>query len=93
MSAVILRIVLFLLPLILYLVWRRQARRRAEAAAEGDQATLDSLQNQFLWIVAGFALVFGAVAVTLALTDGAEPGKEYVPPRMEDGKVVPGEFR
>jgi len=93
MTAAVLRIILFLLPLVLYLMWRRHAQHRAEAQAEGDQETLDQLQTQFMWVVIGLVALFGAIAVSLAFTSGSEPGKVYVPPHMEDGKVVPGTFK
>ena len=93
MSAAVLRIILLLLPLVLYLMWRRHVRKRTEAHAEGDEDTLDQLQTQFMWIVIGLVALFAAVAVSLAFTSGSEPGKVYVPPHMEDGKLVPGEFK
>lgn len=43
-------------------------------------------------IVAGFALM-ASVLVYTALTGGSEPGGTYYPSYVEDGKVVPGEFK
>ena len=46
----------------------------------------------FALTVTGLALACASL-VSLAFTGGWEPGGEYVPPRLEDGQVVPGEVR
>ncbi len=46
----------------------------------------------FVLSAAGLALVSVSL-VTLALTGGWERGGDYVPPRIEDGRIVPGEVR
>jgi hypothetical protein len=83
-----LRIVLFyilpfLLPFIGFFAYRFLVTR--------GQPLLQNLP-WFLLSVAGIALV-GASLVTLALTGGWERGGEYVPPRLEGGRIVPGEVR
>ncbi|RMF11241.1 MAG: hypothetical protein D6763_03630 [Alphaproteobacteria bacterium] len=93
MTGWVLRALLLLLPLILYLLWRRHVRRKAAATEAGDQTTLDALQSQFLWIVLALVVGFGVVAGILAFSSGEDPSKTYVPPHMKDGKLVPGEFR
>ena len=52
------------------------------------------LQNTpwFILCVAGLALVIASL-VTLALTGGWESQGDYAPPRLEDGRIVPGEMR
>lgn len=93
MTGVVLRLILLFLPLVLYLLWRRHVRRKVEATESGDQATLDALQSQFMWTVLVLVVAFGTVAGILAFTNGEDPSRTYVPPHMEDGKVVPGEFK
>ena len=82
------RIVLqYVLPLVLpaavYAGWVLITKRKKISMDDGPW---------FWLIVAGFALMAG-VLVTLALTGGSEPGGTYYPTHIEDGKVVPGEFR
>ncbi len=93
MTAVLLRLILLFLPLILYLMWRRQVRRRTEAADAGDREALDALQTQFMWIALALVVSFAIVAGILFMTSGEDPSKTYVPPHMEGGKLVPGEFK
>ena len=52
------------------------------------------LQNTpwFVLSIAGLLLV-SASLVALAFTGGWERGGEYVPPRLEGGRIVPGEVR
>lgn len=82
------RIVLqYLLPLVLpaavYAIWMLVAKRQKISLQDGPW---------FWLVVAGFALMAGGLAA-LALTGGSEPGMTYYPSYIEDGKVVPGEFK
>lgn len=78
----LLEIALFLLPFIafgLYL-WLR----------DGAFAPRAMLEGPLLWLAAG-GLVIAAIGLfMLANTGGAPPGGVYVPPRYEDGVVIPG---
>lgn len=71
-------LVLLLLPIILYLIWRRFSRGEDERAGPLDYGLLGL----------SVAILVGLGA--LALTQGGDPGDEYVPARVIDGKVVPG---
>lgn len=71
-------LVLLLLPIILYLIWRRFRRGEDERAGPLDYGLL------------GLAVVILGGLAVLALTQGGEPGDEYLPARVIDGKVVPG---
>ena len=85
MIRIILQIVIpLLLPTVAYILWARYARgRRAE----------DLRRGPWLWLIgAGVALVGASAALWVALED-QPPGSEYVPPRFEDGKLIPGHFR
>ena len=46
----------------------------------------------FVLSAAGLGLVIVSL-VTLALTGGWDRSGDYVPPRFEDGRIVPGEVR
>jgi len=72
---------LFLVPLLTFVLWRRMAARATGLPSWALVA-----------IVVALASV-GALLVALALIEGAPPGAVYVPPHMEDGRVVPGHWR
>lgn len=71
-------LVLLLLPIILFLIWRRFRRGEEETAGPVDYGLL------------GLAVVIVIGLGVMALSTGGQPGDEYVPPRVIDGEVVPG---
>jgi hypothetical protein len=77
-------ILLFLLPTIIYIAYRLLTREENTSSARVlDDAPL-------LWLfVAGAALAL-ATLVFFGSTTGGKPGQVYVPPVLEDGKIVPG---
>ena len=76
---------LFLAPFILYGGWIAIARRQAKAHGPGwNDAPLVGLT------MAGLVLVIAGLVVT-ALMTGEEAGGTYVPARVIDGVLVPGE--
>jgi heme A synthase len=46
----------------------------------------------WLGLFAAGAVLLAASLVAWGLLSGAEPGMTYVPPRFEDGRIVPGTF-
>ena len=80
---------LFLLPFVVYGAWLAVARYRAR----GHEHEPNWEDVPFLLLsVAGLALVIVAL-FTLALFQGEETGGTYIPPRVQDGVVAPGEIR
>lgn len=87
MSTVLLRLLLLLLPVAVYLAWRYAIHRRAvRRGAPG----LDLTEGPWVWLMIGGLVLMIASFFVLALTTGEEPGGTYVPPRFEDGEIVPG---
>jgi hypothetical protein len=87
----------YLLPLVLpvlaYLAWHRFQSRRLEAGSRTEPIppVSDAPWLALAAVGVGLALI---VAVALAFIDGnAPPGSQYVPPHLENGKVVPGRLR
>ena len=81
----------FILPLIfptaIYLVWAWFEQRRKKDQSEMGRET------PWIWLIAfGFALSVVSL-VTWGIIEGDDPGTTYTVPRVEDGKVVPGEFK
>lgn len=88
MSRIILQYVLpILLPTLVFIGWLALTRKPGETRAE----TLARVQDgPWYWLViSGFALM-AAGLVYLGLSHGEPPGSDYVPPRVEDGRVIPG---
>ncbi len=78
------------LPTAVYAAWIAYARSQHQGTPE----ELPALKKGplFWCALGGFALMMAAL-VTTALTTGAPPGSAYQPPRLEDGKVVPPEYK
>lgn len=87
MKIILIRLLILLLPILLYLGWRMLSHRRAIArGAPG----LDLTEGPWGWLLAGgFVLVVLSFFVW-AFTSGDEPGGVYVPAHYEDGQLIPG---
>jgi hypothetical protein len=73
-----------LLPFVLYFLWVAIERRRK--AAGGWEAR----DTPWIWLsMTGLVLLIVSL-LGAGLFIGSEPGGTYVPPHVEDGKVVPG---
>jgi hypothetical protein len=79
-----------LLPVLGYLAWnwlRNVAGKRAEPPP--DFADMP-------WMVlagAGISLLVVTLLALVFLDDGGSPGETYIPPHLEDGKLIPGRMR
>ena len=79
-------------PTILYLVWLRVARWPSEGSSEGSPAgeKLGWATLPWVWLAAAGAALLALVLFVVTVHFGtAQPGT-YVPPRWENGKIVPG---
>jgi hypothetical protein len=76
----------FLLPFGAYFVYIAFAKRAEAKGIRWQEAPWVSLA------IAGLALVIASFVAT-GLFTGADPAGTYVPPRMEDGKIVPGHVK
>lgn len=72
----LLEVVLFLLPFAGYGLWLWSGRRHT---------------NQVLWGTLGAMFVLLVAAAWLELSGAVPPGMSYVPPHMQDGRIVPGQ--
>jgi len=79
----------FFLPTALYAAWVFWQRRRAASVGGAGPAWEE---GPWFWLLAaGAVLAVSAIVATIVLS-GAPPGAKYVPPVLEDGKVVHGHF-
>jgi hypothetical protein len=69
-------LVLFLMPFAGYGLWLLGGRRYT---------------GQILWGTLGIMLVLLFTAAWLELSGAVPPTMQYVPPHMEDGRIVPGQ--
>ena len=86
MSAILLRLLLFLLPVVLLVLWLRAVAKRK------DGMPADTQRTSRWQAAAGGAILLavGASLAVFALTREQNIDETYTPPRLEDGKAVPG---
>lgn len=77
------RLALFLAPFAL--LWGFLAWRRRDPEAEREAGWL------LLFTGIGLAAILG-LGLALTVPDAAAPSAHYVPPREENGRIVPGNF-
>ena len=89
MGALLIRLLLLLLPFLLFFLWLRYIKGKKQA-----DGTLDPRTERNLTVISVVGLVaFVAGMITLILTsDETTRDKVYVPPTTVDGEVVPGHF-
>ena len=80
-------VVPLLLPTILYMIWVAVLRsRRGKVPATGWRSW------PWAYLIGGGLALASAVTVSVGLITADPDRGTYVPPHMEDGKLVPGEF-
>ena len=70
-------------PAALYLLLKR---------GQGESPVIAARNAPWIWLGAAGVVLAAAVLSFWALSTGGEPGANYQPPRVVDGKVVPGGF-
>lgn len=87
----------FVLPLFaptaLYLIWHFIQLRRVAAGTRTDPTPSVSEMPWMMLVGAGVSLLIVMLLAGALLDEGAPPGSTYVPPHMEDGKLVPAQTR
>jgi hypothetical protein len=80
-------------PAILYLIWHTIQVRRVISGKRVDPTPSFAEMPWLILAGAGLSLLV-VVLLGFALFDGgADPGTSYVPPHMEDGRLVPAQTR
>ena len=72
-----------LLPFVLYFAYAYLVRKRRPGDAE---------PIPWSWLIGAGLLLAIVVSIILLFLGGADPGQTYIPPRYEDGRIVPGHF-
>jgi hypothetical protein len=84
--AILIDIALFLTPFALYALFLFATRAGVLHPESWPLRVL-------IWLTAAAVALLIAGSIYLAQHTGAPAGSDYVPPRMEDGKLVPGHIR
>ena len=80
---------LILLPTALYLAWLVYLRYRAKTTGSTDIPALR--EGPWFWLLAaGIVLAIASLVSTVFLQERI-PSGQYVPPRLEDGRVAPAQ--
>lgn len=74
----------FLLPFVLFMIWRRLSSRAPDA---GRMPTL-----RLAAAGAASAIVMMLVLIVLDANRAGHAGERYVPPQNVDGRIIPGHF-
>lgn len=82
-----------IVPALIYLAWNWIQMRRALAGRRPEPPpTFANIPWLFL-AGAGVSLLIVTLLALMLSGGGADPGKTYVPPRFEGGKIKPAETR
>jgi heme/copper-type cytochrome/quinol oxidase subunit 2 len=89
MTILLLRILLFLLPFVLFFFLLRIYRSRRA----GSQDALSKETERRLKFAATLAIIISlGIIAYFVFTSDANRGRDYVPPKTIDGKIEPGHF-
>lgn len=79
-------LVLFFLPLAIYVTYVLLTRKEGTKGGLLDEAPI-------LWLGFAGTLLVIVVLIAFGSSSGGKPGQVYVPPTMKDGKVQPGTLK
>lgn len=79
---ILLRVLLFLVPFLIYWIYWRLLKRRSDAGRP--------VFPLMILTICGLLLVAGSFVV-LRATTGEGTDSTYVPPRYEDGRIIPAQ--
>lgn len=85
---IIQHLLLFLLPLAAYVIYLTVMRQRAQMRGTAQPQWED---GPWFWLVVGGLVLSLTAFVVLGVSGGYEPDTDYVPERIENGKVIPSE--
>jgi hypothetical protein len=86
---VIENVLLFLLPTAIYFGYVLLTRR-----TDGPNGAQMVNEAPLVWLfIAGALLVAGTLVYYATITPGGKPGQVYIPPRMKDGSIEPGQLK
>ena len=82
-----------LLPVLGYLAWNWLQLRRTMAGKRTEPPPGFAEMPWLILLGAGVSLLLVTLFALVLFDDGSSPGATYVPPHLEDGKLIPGQTR
>ena len=82
-----------IIPALLYLVWNWLQLRRTMAGKRPEPPPSFAETPWLILAGAGVSLLMVTLLALALSGDGGVPGSTYVPPHMDDGKLIPGQTR
>ncbi|MCZ6637870.1 MAG: DUF6111 family protein [Alphaproteobacteria bacterium] len=82
-----------IIPALLYLVWNWLQLRRTISGKRQEPPPSFAETPWLILAGAGVSLLMLTLLALALSGDGGAPGSTYVPPHMEDGKLIPGQTR
>jgi hypothetical protein len=88
MAAIIIRLLLFALPFLIFFLVMRMLKRRIK---DGDKNEPELERRIGYASIAGVVVLLGGIGYILA-TSSSNKDQTYIPPKEVDGEIVPGHF-
>jgi hypothetical protein len=89
MARILLQYVLpIVLPSLVYFAWVAYENRRIAQGGEGTARRLED--GPWAWLIGGGVALAVLGAIAAAVLGGRGKEGVYVPPRLEDGRIIPG---
>ena len=88
MAAILIRLLLFTLPFVIFFLIMRMLKRRIQ---EGDKDEPELERRIGYFSIGGIVVLFGGIVYILA-TATTNTDQIYIPPKEVDGEIVPGHF-
>lgn len=80
-------------PLAVYIIWNLLVRKFAPAKADEEAVEPEGWRRwPWLWLVLGGCGMSAASLLLLGVVTGDNITGRYIPPHMQDGQLVPGQF-
>lgn len=76
------------LPSLLYFIWL--AYRNRQIARGGEGAPQRWQEGPWAWLIVGGVLLAVIAGIVVSMLRGYGTEGRYVPPRVEDGRIIPG---
>ena len=82
-----------IIPALLYLVWNWLQLRRTISGKRPEPPPSFAETPWLILVGAGVSLLMLTLLALALSGDGGAPGSTYIPPHMDDGKLIPGQTR
>jgi len=81
-----------ILPTIMFFIWTAWARRRIDVNHESAEEAFRIKTPWFRLILAGVGLMVVGLLLSVLLSPKNPPQSTYQAPRIQNGKIVPGQY-